>query len=147
MAAPPSPWHGGGLRWRPQGGFTLFETILVIGMLALVSAGLMAMLPSVFKTQTNGRDQAVGLELMRACAERLLAVRRHTGYASVTTTLCDAMGGIGGFANNPAVTMSDASNNAITTCSSATCTVAVIIAKISGPAASLAPITLQLSNY
>ena len=147
MAAPPSPWHGGGLRWRPQGGFTLFETILVIGMLALVSAGLMAMLPSVFKTQTNGRDQAVGLELMRACAERLLAVRRHTGYGSVTTTRCDGMGGIGGFANNPAVTMIDASNNAITTCSSATCTVAVIIAKSSGPAASLAPITLQLSNY
>ena len=147
MAALTSQWQGGSPGWRQQRGFTLFETILVIGLLALVSTGLIAMQPSVFKTQTNGRDQAVGLELMRACAERLLAVRRHTGYGSVTTTLCDGMGGIGGFASNPTVTMTDTSNTAITACSSATCTVAIIIAKSSGPAAALTPVTLQLSNY
>jgi hypothetical protein len=132
---------------RHERGFTLFETILVIGILALVSMGLMAMQPSVFKTQTNGRDQYVGLELMRGCAERLLAVRRNAGYGSVTSTLCNGMGGIGGFANNPTVTMVDANGTAITTCSSATCTLTILIAKASAPAASLSALTLQLSSY
>lgn len=144
---------------RCQAGFTLFETILVIGILALVSAGLMAMQPSVFKTQTNGRDQYVGLELMRACAERLLAVRRNTGYGSVTNTLCSDLAGPqgSGFANPPTVTLTlaDAAGTAIvcgppcTACSgtAATCTATIIIAKSAAPAASLSALTLQLSAY
>ena len=98
----------GGARPRLQRGFTLFETILVIGILTLVSLGIMAIQPQVFKTQTAGRDQFVGLELMRACAERLLAVRRATGFGSVTNSLCNGMGGVGGFASNPTVTLADA---------------------------------------
>lgn len=129
------------------GGFTLFETILVIGVLTSVSLVLITMQPQVFRTQTNGRDQLVGLELMRACAERLLAVRRAAGYGSVTSTLCDGMGGVGGFANNPTVTMIDAGGTAITTCSTATCTITILIAKTAAPAATLSPLTLQLSAY
>jgi len=143
----PWPWaRRGGPRHRP-GGFTLFETIVVIGILALVSAGIMAMQPQVFKTQTAGRDEFVGFELTQACAERLLAVRRRIGYASVTNSLCDSMGGVGGFASNPTVTLADASGNAITSCSTATCTATIIVAKTASPAASLTPITLQFSAY
>ena len=47
----------GRTRRHHQAGFTLFETILVIGVLALVSAGIASMQPSVFKTQTTGRDE------------------------------------------------------------------------------------------
>jgi len=130
-----------------QRGFTLFETILVIAILTAVSLGIMAMQPQVFKTQTTGRDQFVGFELTRACAERLLAVRRNTGYASVTNSLCNGMGGVGGFASNPTVTLADANGNVITTCGSATCTATVIVAKSAAPAATLTPITLQLSAY
>ena len=134
-------------RHRFQHGFTLFETILVIGILTLVSVGIMAMQPQVFKTQTNGRDQFVGSELMRACAERLLAVRRATGFGSVTSSICNGMGGVGGFANDPTVTLADANGNTITTCSTATCTATIIVAKSVAPAATLTPITLQLSAY
>jgi len=136
-----------GLLRRHQAGFTLFETIIVIGLLTLVSMGILAMQPQVFKTQTSGRDQYVGLELMKACAERLLAVRRHTGFASVTSSLCNGMGGIGGFANDPTVALRDAGNTAITTCSSATCTATITIDKTAGPTAALSAITLQLSAY
>lgn len=128
-------------------GFTLFETTFVIALLTLASLGLIAMQPQIFKTQTNGRDQYVGLELIQACAERLLAVRRQTGYGSVTNTLCTGLGGVGGFAANPTVAMVDAGGTAITTCSSATCTATITIAKSSGPAASLAALTLRLSSY
>ena len=130
-----------------QGGFTLFETVLVIAILTAVSLGVMAMQPQVFKAQTTARDEFVGVELMRACAERLLAVRRATGFGSVTSSLCNGMGGVGGFAGNPTVTLADANGNSITTCSSATCTATIIVAKSAAPAATLTPITLRLSAY
>ena len=132
---------------RRQGGFTLFETVLVIALLTMVSLGIMAMQPQVFKTQTTGRDQFVGSELMRACAERLLAVRRNTGYVTVANSLCNGMGGVGGFASNPTVTLADATGHAITTCSSATCTATIIVTKTAAPAATLTPITLRLTAY
>jgi len=116
-------------------------------MLTAVSLGIMAMQPQVFKTQTTGRDQVVGLELMHACAERLLAVRRNTGYASVTNSLCNGMGGVGGFASNPTVTLADANGNVITTCGSATCTATIIVTKSTAPAATLTPITLRFTAY
>lgn len=145
----PSPCHRLTCCPRPrrQGGFTLFETVLVIAMLTAVSLGILAMQPQVFKAQTTGRDQFVGQELMRACAERLLAVRRATGFGSVTNSLCNGMGGIGGFASNATVTLADANGISITTCSTATCTATIIIAKSAAPAATLSPITLQLSAY
>ena len=137
----------GDARRLSQRGFTLFETILVIGILALVSAAIAGMHPSVFKTQTTGRDEFVGVELMRACAERLLSVRRNVGYVAVTTSGCPGMGGSGGFASNPTITLKDFNGNSITACSTATCTATITIAKSTGPAAALTPITLQLTAY
>lgn len=129
-----------------QRGFTLFETIIVIALLALVSAGLLAMQPQVFKVQNDSRDQEVGLELMRACAERLLALRRTSSYGLVTSTSCNGMGGIGGFASNLNVTLTDASNATVSTCASATCTATILATKTSGTA-SLVPLTVRLFSY
>jgi len=144
-----SQWPGrrhGGTRHRP-GGFTLFETIFVIGILALASAGILAMQPQVFKTQTTSRDQLVGFDLTLACAEKLLAQRRNIGYAFIDNTLCAGMGGLGGYAADPTVTLTDANGNSVTSCATATCTASIIIAKTTPPAATLTPITLQLSAY
>ena len=136
------------VRPRRQGGFTLFETILVIGILGLVSAVIAGIQPRVFATQTASRDEVAGVDLMRACAERLLAVRRNIGYTSVTNTLCNGIGGVGGFAINPGVTLTDAASATITSCSSATCTATIIIGKTATPAvAAFAPVTLRLSAY
>ena len=134
-------------RHRRQRGFTLFETVLVIAILTAVSLGIMAMQPQVFKTQTTGRDQFVGFELTRACAERLLAVRRNIGYASVSNSLCNGMGGVGGFVSNPIVTLADVNGISLAACSTAACTATISIAKSTAPAATLTPITLQLSAY
>jgi prepilin-type N-terminal cleavage/methylation domain-containing protein len=142
-----SPCHSRNSLAGRQRGFTLFETVLVIGILALVSLGLLSIQPQVFKTQTMGRDEFAGMELMRACAEKMLAVRRHIGYGSVTSTVCDGVGGLGGFASNATVSLSDAGGNSVTTCSTATCTATIIIAKSSAPVAALRSITLQLSAY
>jgi prepilin-type N-terminal cleavage/methylation domain-containing protein len=128
-------------------GFTLIESVMVIAMLAMVAAGLLSMQPRVFATQNNGRDQFVGLEAMQGCAERLLAVRRQLGYINVTSSLCNGMGGLGGFASNPTVSLTDASGNAVTTCTGASCTATIILSKTTGPAASLSALTLRLSAY
>ena len=150
MGPAPNQGRSGCLRRPLQRGFTLIETIIVIGLLTLVSLGILAMQPQVFKVQNSGRDQFVGFELTRACAERLLAVRRQMGFGSVTSSLCNGMGGVGGFEANPSVTLKDVDGNTVTPCASAsaTCTATIIIAKVSStPPASLTAITLQLSAY
>jgi len=147
MPVSPDPFRAGGPGQRRARGFTLFETILVIGMLAMVSVAIAKMQPRIFTTQTTSRDELVGVELMRACAERLLAVRRYAGYPSVSNTLCNGMGGVGVFASNPVVALVNDSNVAITACASSTCTATISIAKASGPSAALTPLTLRLTNY
>jgi Tfp pilus assembly protein PilV len=132
---------------RRHRGFTLFETVVVIGMLTATSLGLLAIQPRVFRAQTTNRDQLVGFELTLACAERLLAQRRNVGYASVSNTTCAGMGGVGDYAANPTVTLTDANGNSVTGCTTAVCTASIIIAKTTTPAATLTPITLQLSAY
>ena len=146
MRPSPYQWRVGCGRRHRQGGFTLLETVLVIAILTLVSLGLLAMQPQVLKTQTTGRDQFVGLELMRACAERLLAVRRNVGYASVTNTLCNVIAGVGGF-GSPTVALTDAGGTTIVTCSTATCTATISIAKPPAATPALTRLTLQLSAY
>jgi len=133
---------------RRTRGFTLIETVLVIGILGLAAVTLKGMQPRIFATQNDGRDQYIGLELVKACSERVLAVRRKLGYANVTNTLCNGMGGVGGFAANPTIVLIGSVNaTPLTSCSTATCTATITIAKTSGPAASLAALTLQLSSY
>jgi type II secretory pathway pseudopilin PulG len=136
-----------GLRRRREAGFTLLESVLAFALLAAVSAGLLAVQPQVFRTQNGGRDQLVGLELARGCAERLLAVRRQLGYAQVTSSLCDGMGGVGVFAANPSVTLTAADGSSVTSCTSATCTAAIVVSRSTGTGVSPASITLQFSSY
>src|SRR5438552_12019513 len=107
------------------------------------------MQPSIFQRQNMSRDECVGVELMRACAERLLAVRLYSGYSSVKSGLCSVIAGEGGF-GSPTVTLTDAPGNPITgqlPCSTATCTATINIAKPPATAPALAPLTLQLSAY
>src|SRR3954447_24434309 len=89
-------------------GFTLFEAIIVIAMLAAAAAALLVIMPRVFQTQATARDEFVGVELLRACAERVLDVRRTTGFTAVKVNVCagvnTAMGGPGGW-NAPVVAL------------------------------------------
>lgn len=128
-------------------GFALMEAVLVTGLLGLVAAGLLSLQPRVHATQNEARAQYVGLEIQRACAERLLGARRQLGFSNVSAALCDGLGGIAGFASNPGVTLRDAAGNGVTNCAGATCTATIVIARAGGAAAPLPALTLQLSAY
>lgn len=144
VALPPA-----GINRHRQAGFTLFETILSIGILALAAAGMKTLQAGIFTTQTAARDLVTGTEIQQACAERLLGVRRQSGYASVTNTLCSTVGNVGGF-GTAAVALSSTNGSTTSTaspCSLTTCTATITIAKTSGPAAPLPALTLRLSNY
>lgn len=147
MRRRPNAWCAAGPPRRRATGFTLIETIFVIVLLGMAAAAVLAMQPKILQTQNTGRDELVGQELVRACAERILAVRRHRGYTNVDNTLCDGMGGVGGFASNPTITMVDDAASAVTSCSSSACRITVVFAKTSGVAAYVVPVTLQLSYY
>lgn len=138
---------------RPARGFTLFETVLVIGLLTLAATILMKLQRGIFPAQAAARDELVGLEIQRACAERLLAVRRTLGYVQVksgndATATCYNLGnGLGNFVATPTVTLVDAGGATVTTCGSATCTATITVANASGPAVPLPALTLRLTNY
>ena len=124
-------------------GFTLFETIIVIGLLTLVSLGLMAMQPQIFKAQTASRDEYVGDELMQACAERVLAVRRAVGYASVSTSTCAVLGSVAGLTPSVALEVDGAASSP---CGGSTCKATIKVLK-AGVAAALPALTLELKSY
>jgi type II secretory pathway pseudopilin PulG len=130
-----------------QRGFALMETVLVMGLLGLVAAGLLSLQPRVHATQNEARDQYAGLEIQRACAERLLGARRQLSFTSVSATACNGLGGVAGFASNPGVTLRDAAGSSVAACTGATCTATIVIARTSGAAAPLPALTLQLSAY
>lgn len=128
---------------RASRGFTLFETVLVIGLLAVVSAGLLSMFPRIYQTQTLGRDERVALEVQRACAERLVTLRRSTGYTSVANSSCQVLGATGDFTPAVALTVGGAASSP---CSGSRC-VATITANRANVPAALPALTLELSAY
>ncbi|MDN3921689.1 type IV pilus modification PilV family protein [Roseateles violae] len=125
-------------------GFTLFETLIAAGLLAMAAGGILSLQRDLFSRQTTNRDRVVGLQLQQQCAEKLLATRRNgAGYAAIdSATICSGLGGYGFGA--PGVVLRDAANSVVTSCSSASCTATISITKGSS---SLPALTLQLSNY
>lgn len=146
MSRPPAPRGKPRPRARERG-FTLVEAIFVAAMLGSAAAAILAIQPQVFQAQGVARDALVGQEIIRACGEKLLGLRRRGSYSSITTASCNGLGGIGGFAANPSLTMFDKDDGSITACTTTACRIRITIAKTSGPAATVTPVTLRLTDY
>ncbi len=140
-----------------QRGFTLFETILVIVTLGVVAGAIVRLQSNAFAAQTLSRDEVAGVELLRACAERILAVRRASGYAAPAPSnavapaipTCNGLGGTGDYAADPTVTMTNGAvpPATVTVCEGSICNITITVAKSKAPFTTLAPLVLQLSNY
>lgn len=124
-----------------SGGFTLIESILVMTILGISAVAIVSMQGNISFGQTGNADMQVGAQLMQECAEQILAVRRQTSYAAVTSTSCSSLGSYGGF--SPSVTVTTDTGAACP--SGATCETVVIAVSKTGT--SLTPVTLELVSY
>ena len=124
-------------------GFTLVESIIVLVVLAIAAVAIVSLQGHIFTGQSGNKDLQVGVQLLQECAEQVLAVRRQSGYAAVTTNTCSTLGNSGGF-GAPSVTVT--ADNAGAACpSGGTCNKVVITLSKGG--ASLTPVTLELVSY
>ena len=124
-------------------GFTLVETIIVMVVLSIAAVAIINLQGNVFNGQSGNKDLQVGVQLLQECAEQIIAVRRKSGFNSVDTSTCSALGNYGGF-GAPIITLT-ADNTGAACPTGGTCNKAVITLSKGG--SSLTPVTLELVNY
>ena len=73
---------------RPERGFTLIETVIVLLVLAVAGTAIVALQEKLFTGQATIKSMQVSSRLMMECAEQVLAVRRHAegGYDLAIST-------------------------------------------------------------
>jgi Tfp pilus assembly protein PilV len=129
---------------RSQRGFTLAESIVAFCLMGTAALGIISMQRGLFNGQSANRDLIQANALMEECAERLLSVRRVSGYSSVATTSCSSIATFGSF-SAPTITFQESANSSAGNCVSASgCTAVVSISK---GGTSYAPLTIQFQNY
>jgi type II secretory pathway pseudopilin PulG len=144
---------------RRQRGFTLVESIIVVGMLFLAAGAIISMQRNIFSGQSVNTGMQVGVQLMQECAEQILATRRSSssgaGYAAVTagsngTGTCGALGNYGGY-GTPTVTVDPDTSAACPTILGvqATCELVTITVSKTGftTDTGLTPLILLLVSY
>ena len=110
--------------------------------IVIAAVAVISLQGSILTGQSNNRDITVGVQLMQECAEQILATRRASGYAAVTSSTCSGLGSYGGF-GAPAVTITADTSAACPT--GGTCSKVQISLTKGG--ASLTPVILELVSY
>ena len=128
--------HARPATWK---GFTLVESIIVLVILAIAAAAIASLQGSIFYGQSDSKDRQVGVQLIQACAEQVLAVRRQSGYTAVNANTCSTLGSFGAYS---------ASTLTITDPYSGTgCPSGGVCKLVSVTQGGLTPLTLLLVSY
>ena len=132
---------------RYSTGFTLIEMVLVM---IVISVGLLG-LTSLFSENVRGLVINEGSQQVaqyaQECAERVIAVRRDSGFASgsIGSTMCDTLGALpGGFARTVSVPATYTGNTTSACPNNVTCR-NVTVSVSNGTVSSV--ITVMLVNY
>ncbi len=130
-------------------GFTLVETLMVMVVLGIAAVTVAKLSGNLFSGQTANSNVVVGVQLMQECAEKVLTIRRKTGYTFVTTSACSNPGNYGVF-GLPTVTLALTGDpsppSPITACTAASTSCLVTITIATG-GSNMTAITLNLANY
>jgi prepilin-type N-terminal cleavage/methylation domain-containing protein len=127
-------------------GFTLLETVIVILLLAIASAGIINLNGGLFTNASQIRNLQINTQLLQACAERVMAVRRLSGFIDVPDydTVCEALPLVASGSNKFTVTTT--LNYTGSSCPiGATCQWVDI--RVNNAVGEVGPITLQLMKY
>jgi prepilin-type N-terminal cleavage/methylation domain-containing protein len=123
-------------------GFTLIETVIALLLLSVIASMTVTTNGNLFHNQADIRQLQNSTPLLQACAERVLAIRRISGFSMTPDfdAACDALTGTDTF--NVIVT----SNTGSASCpNNAVCQLVRIYIKNNG--STFGPVALQLMNY
>ena len=127
-------------------GFTLLETVIVILLLAIASAGIINLNGGLFTNASQIRNLQINTQLLQACAERVMAVRRLSGFIDAPDydTVCEALPLVASGSNK--FTVNTTLNYTGSSCPiGATCQWVDI--RVNNAVGEVGPITLQLMKY
>ena len=127
-------------------GFTLLETVIVILLLAIASAGIINLNGGLFTNASQIRNLQINTQLLQACAERVMAVRRLSGFIDAPDydTVCEALPLVASGSNKFTVTTT-LSYTGSSCPIGATCQ--WIDIRVNNAVGDVGPITLQLMKY
>ena len=81
---------------RPsQRGFTLIEMVVSMLVLGIAATAIITLNSNLFYRLTDVRDLQTGTQLLQACAEKVMATRRRSGFNA--TFECNEMTNFDGF--------------------------------------------------
>lgn len=125
-------------------GFTLIESIIVLGMLSIVAIVIAMLQGNLFKGKSDNKNLQTGVQLMQECAEQVIATRRSIGYNAINSSSfgnkqCGTLTAFGSY-EIPSVTITDPY-------SSNGCPTNGICKLVSITQGKLTPVTLVLVSY
>lgn len=132
----------------PQRGFTLFETVAVIVVLAIAAVAIQKMQAQLFSGQTDVTNMQVATRLQTECAEQVLGVALNQGYFQVLPT-----GSLGTFGTNQCDTLAAYGSNSLPTVAftdpytGSACPTGLTCKLVTVTQASLQPVTILLVAY
>lgn len=134
------------LRRRFVRGFTLIETLIVMVVLGIAAVTIASLTGNLFVGQAANRDMVVGTQLMQECAEKILALRRSSGFdapALDSTSTANAYCSVTGV-TTPVVTLTKGSSPSIPACPSTAADSCKLVSISQG---GMTPIVLLLVDY
>lgn len=127
-------------------GFTLLETVIVILILGVAATAVIRLNTGLFYSSIDSRDVQLNTQLLQACAEKISASRRLSGFietAGFYDALCESLPIGPAGSDRFAVTTSASVGESCPT--GATCQDIVI--GVNGSSGAVGPVHLQLMKY
>lgn len=72
-------------------GFTLVESIIVLVVLGIAAAAIISLQGNIFRGKADNQSIQTGVQMMQACAEKILALKRTSGYSALASNNCTEM--------------------------------------------------------
>ncbi|WP_158236108.1 prepilin-type N-terminal cleavage/methylation domain-containing protein [Limnohabitans sp. JirII-31] len=130
---------------RSQRGFTLIEMVVSMLVLGIAATAIITLNSNLFYRLTDVRDLQTGTQLLQACAEKVMATRRRSGFSAVFE--CDEMSNFDGFDVPKISTQTVTGTSAITDSCPVNVQCKQVVITVKKNNISFTSVTLQMMNF